>query len=849
MNPASSIRSALRRIRIRLQARDDTEHEQALIRIGVAFVMYLYLLAIPLPADDHAFIVRWVTVIFLLDLVAATAILAHIIRWPAINPKRRLAAIVVDSLAPTSTMLVGGPSASALYPMLLWIILGHGFRYGRPYLWACAGLSLVLFGLVVLVSPAWRAIPALSGALVASLVILPVYFAILLRKLTNAISRAEEASRAKSRFLAAMSHELRTPLNAIIGMGELLATTPLDAEQRDMTATVRTAASSLLGLVDQVLDLAKIEERRFTIDAESFDLHDSLARVRMLLGQLAAAKGLSLRLRLAPDTPYRLRGGPRQLHQVLVNLIGNAIKFTDHGQVRISVSPVRSMGVEVRLRFAVEDTGVGLSPEAQQHLFERFARSEDSIRRGISGSGLGLNITRELVGLMGGTIGMSSTLGTGSTFWFELPLELDPSPAPAERLSGRVVVIGGRDTAAAMAERLLRLGCQVRCVATAESAAELLRHEQDRPTVVLTDRTPPVDIVALVESLAGISPLMPIDVLGVGLEPPTEGGPTLADLPAEVADSALFASLRAAMRQPPATVGQMVMAPAEADDPPGRSLTVLVAEDNRTNQKVIGRILERAGHRATIVATGQEAVEALEEPGFDLVLMDLNMPELGGIEAVKLLRFTHDVDELPPIIALSADATAQTRAACREVGFSAYLSKPVDTRQLLRTMEELAGAPRAAPVPCAASEPMIDSMMIKEGRSVLDHSRLASLAELDRGDGFLDSLIDDFVADLDVMLADVARAAAGSNARALRDHAHALRSSAAHIGALALFDVCLEWRDLDDHALIMRAPVEVARLDSEGRRVKAALAAFKENWRLGTLGPVGRTDVGPAARL
>lgn len=842
MSRASSIGSTLRRIRARLQARDDTEHEQALIRIGVAFVMYIYLLAIPLPADDRAFIVRWVTVIFLLDLVAAAAILTHIIRWPAINPKRRLAAIVVDSVAPTSVMLVGGPSASALYPMLLWIILGHGFRYGRPYLWACAGLSVVLFGLVVLVSPAWRAIPAVSGALVASLVILPVYFAILLRKLTNAINRAEEASRAKSRFLAAMSHELRTPLNAIIGMGELLATTRLDAEQRDMTATVRTAATSLLGLVDQVLDLAKIEERRFTIDIEAFDLHDSIARIRMLLGQLAAAKGLSLRLRLAPDTPYRLRGGPRQLHQVLVNLIGNAIKFTDHGRVRLCVSQVQSVGAEVRLRFAVEDTGVGLSPEDQQHLFERFARSDDSIKRGISGSGLGLSITRELVQLMGGTIGMSSAVGVGSTFWFELPLQLDPAPVPVERLSGRVVVIGGRDTAPALAERLLQFGCQARCVATAESAAELLRHVEDRPAVVLTDRSPPVDAAALAERLAGISPLMPIDLIGVGMELPSEAGSTLADLPADVADLALFASLRAAMRQPPSTLGPMVMAVAAADEPPGRSLTVLVAEDNRTNQKVIGRILERAGHRATIVATGQEAVEALEEPGFDLVLMDLNMPELGGIDAVKLLRFTHDIDELPPIIALSADATAQTREACRTVGFSAYLTKPVDTRQLLRTMDELARVPMTGPAPAqpSLSESTADSTFMKEERPILDPSRLASLAELDHGDGFLDSLIDDFVADLDVMLADVARAVSGSNARALRDHAHALRSSAAHIGALALFDVCLGWRDLDDHALIMRAPMEAARLDIEAHRVKAALAAFKESWQVGAAGPVCR---------
>ena len=301
-------------------------------------------------------------------------------------------------------------------------------------------LSLVLFGLVVLLNPAWRAIPALAGALVASLVILPIYFAILLRKLTNAIARAEEASRAKSHFLATMSHELRTPLNAIIGMSELLGTTRLDAEQRDMTATVRTAAGSLLGLVDQVLDLAKIEERRFAVEIEPFDLHDSLARLR----SAAWPPGRGQRARPAPaprsrDTVAAARcaapaapgaGQPgRQRDQV------HRPRRGDHPRR----APLRrgwrdGLAALVRRRHGRRLVARGTSPG----LFERFARSDDSVRRGISGSGLGLNITRELAQLMGGTVGLTSVLGQGSTFWLELPLtaECPHRPGRAARRPG-----------------------------------------------------------------------------------------------------------------------------------------------------------------------------------------------------------------------------------------------------------------------------------------------------------------------------------------------------------------------------------------------------------------------------
>jgi two-component system sensor histidine kinase RpfC len=316
--------------------------------------------------------------------------------------------------------------------------------------------------------------------------------------------------------------------------------------------------------------------------------------------------------------------------------------------------------------------------------------------------------------------------------------------------------------------------------------------------------------------------------------------PVLADLPIDASDELLHAVLRSALRTSPVDSGGLAAGPAVGTAAPIRSLHVLVAEDNRTNQRVIRKLLEHVGHRVTMVGTGQEAVEALEEATFDLVLMDLNMPELGGIEAVKLLRFTHDLSELPPIVALSADVTKETREECRSVGFSAYLTKPIDSGLLQATMAELTGTVPSDPEPEPAvadpvSEPSPYGAMASTAPAV-DMRHLGNLAELDRSDGFLDGVIDDFVADLDTIVLQLEEAAAKGDTRTFRNQAHALRSSAAHVGALALFDLCLSWRELDDHALLLRVDVELAQLRKEVRRAAAALLAFKDEWRLATQG-------------
>ena len=532
--------------------------------------------------------------------------------------------------------------------------------------------------------------PYIGVGLLLALIMLPAYFAVLLTKLTHAIQRAEEASRAKSHFVAAVSHEFRTPLNAVIGMSELLRTTRLSPDQGDMVATIRAAATGLLGLVNNVLDLAKLEAQRFTVDVAPYDLHQVLATVRHILFHQARSKGLHLRLRLAPDLPYRLRGDGRALQQVLLNLAGNAVKFTEQGGIVIEVGLIGARPGPGRLRFEVRDTGLGLSPAAQASIFERFAQADETRRKVIGGTGLGLSIARELVELMGGTIGVTSKQGVGSCFSFELPLaEAAEADGFEEPVRSQVIVLGSRTPATAAVGRLDRLGFKGRAVASIETALQLLRKDTPARVVVVTGHEPPVNVEHLAGELARTASGEPIDLITLGSAHGDLPDLTLADLPANVADSVFLACLRAALQvpagaRPPDAESTRLHAPA-------RRLSILVAEDNRTNQKVITRLLEHAGHEVQIASNGQGAVDALDEGRFDIVLMDINMPDMDGIETVKLLRFIHPAESLPPIVALSADATPETQAACREIGFSGYLLKPIDTNALLRKLDELTG--------------------------------------------------------------------------------------------------------------------------------------------------------------
>jgi two-component system, sensor histidine kinase RpfC len=807
------------RLRARLADRVDSEHEQILVRdvIAVAIVVGLTVAALGEPPPPQVGALLLIAGSYLLG---ALLLLAHLLYDPRPQPIRRYIGMLLDMLALTLVLLLGHETSAVFYPFYLWITLGMGFRYGRSYLRASAALSLVSFGVVIAVTEYWRSQPALAAGLWIALLLLPAYASTLLTKLTDALARAEEANVAKSRFLATMSHELRTPLHAIIGMADMLRGTRLDGEQEDMVRTVRTAGRTLLDMISDLLDIARIEFGNAEGRTVEFDLHSLIATVRALLHHQAAGKGLALHIEIEPGVPYRLLGAARPLQQILVNLVANSIKFTEQGSVTIRLLSETVTAGQASLRIEVEDTGIGIPAEAQERIFERFAQVDESVTRRYGGTGLGLSIARQLAGMIGGTLTVGSEPGAGACFTLRVAFARLPD---AERsLQGRVMLVGPRGVTAGYSRRMVAWGIETSPVTDLARAYEALERTP-RHRVVLAVGAGPQEAASYGAILADRFADEPLDLILVGAGERSGMPRCLAVLPADVGDEELYNALHAALAAPEAPADGALTAPWRG----GAGRRILVAEDNRTNQKVIERMLRSVGHEVTIVDNGEQALDALENNTYDLVLMDLNMPVMGGLDAIRLHRFAAGGERMPRFVALTADASDETRRQSAEAGIDAYVTKPVEVRELLSLVDRLT---RSGPAPVPSTEPRTSAVVVPHPRMagalpVLDHDCLERLRQLDDEDGFVATVITDFLEDAEQLVRQIAQAAAERDADTFRDCAHALRSSAAHIGATAIFELCLAWRRITPDELAEHGAGHAARLASAFEQLRSALRA------------------------
>ena len=659
------------------------EYQQAIIRLVVVI-----LIVIPtfLSYQSLASIVT-LTAIILFSL----ATLIHTRINNTLNMKRVTVSMVFDILVASIAVYLTNDSGAIFMGAFLWFIIGYGFRYGKSMLIKTYICSLFGFVVASLLSSYWQTHLVAFYGLLFTLITVPSYALILLSKLAEATSKAENANKAKSQFLSHMSHEIRTPLNGIVGACSLLAATPITKEQKKLFDVVHSSSELLVQLVSNVLDISQIESGKIVSKVASFNLEDLVSSTLRLFEPQAQKKDILLNYDIASDTPLMLQGELLHIKQVLVNLIGNAVKFTEAGSVNINVKVTKQTENQANILFEIVDTGIGIEESAIKTIFESFTQANNSIKNKFGGTGLGTTISRNLIAFMGGNLTVESKLGVGSKFWFEIALDKTNERHIDTQIEHNQVVKN--------------------LVNAQTSSSEIL---------VFSDFKKP------------------------------------------------------AKKQI-------------------KSYRILVADDNEVNTMIITQILLQQNHQVDVVKNGELALDKLRDTDYDLMILDGNMPVMGGMEVIQIYQALNIGQPQIPVIMLSADATLETIESFNEVGISAYLTKPIQIDLLVQTIEEVVTQStfKTAEV-IDYTDAKHDSAKLggQNDSLLLNMARLDSLKLLDTNSRFIEKLILDFMADTEQRVASLNTYTKTRDFIKIKACGHTITGSAANVGADELTRLC-----------------------------------------------------------
>ncbi len=806
------------KIKQRLDQVRDSEVEQALhIRVTLAFAIAIYFC---LPWQKNETLVEKFfsspSLVAFIFFLGAILIVTAIIINPVSSPLRRIAGILLDIVSLSFLTYFAGQESVFMFVFYLWVILGNGFRYGTRYLHFSLAVGLLGFSSALLFSDYWQGIERseIAVSLLLVLLIVPLYTSFLIKKLHAAIASAKEANEAKSRFLANMSHELRTPLNGVTGMADLLSKTELNRQQSEYVNIMKSSAKSLLSLIENVLDISKIEAGKIVIADEQFDLYQLVNTIVMIQAPMGEEKNLTVSCYIDPATPFSLQGDPQHLRQILVNLIGNAIKFTDEGWVKVSIFPVdQTIQTDKSLiRFEIQDSGIGLTYDEIEIIFDDFTQANTTNNNDVAGTGLGTTISKELVHLLGGDIGLESKKNQGSTFWFEVPftnLSIENLPLTNKK----ILLLTQNETVKKISPTFDIWNLSYDWASSSARAFSLLMsgvEDGNEYQTLLVEESciediGPENFAQMIRTEPSLEHLALVLIHSKGLKTIRSNFSQLyiSEL-YDLEDSRLLFNAIHAAETAQFESDKVVSLAKFSQNKATSPLNILIAEDNRVNQQVLEGVLQNAGYKCTVVNDGEKALDAFTHnlDKIDLLILDMNLPELTGIEVLQAMQFMN-LGTIP-VIMLTADATPEAKQNCLDAGASIFLTKPLDSNNLLEQISILTSS-------LTREKNERKEINRNDGKSSqwAENDILSELALLGGGDKFISQLVMGFKQD-GMKHVSIIQTAAKDDYLNFRESVHALKGSAAELGATKLVDLCVQAEQLKPYDVNSNSIMELS---------------------------------------